>query len=203
VQGVAIRIAATTCGWICPSCTRPTRGRPYNPLTAIRMNDEKRSPGPPPATTRRDRQVIRLVAAFEAFKGLIVVLTATGVLALIHHDLHALAARLVEHAHLDPAARYPRIFVDAATRLQDMRLWALALGAAAYAALRFVEAYGLYFERAWAEWLAAVSGAIYVPLECARLLRHHTWLSAGVLLLNIIVVVVMVRALMERRAATR
>jgi uncharacterized membrane protein (DUF2068 family) len=145
------------------------------------------------------RQAIRLIAAFEAFKGLVVLLAATGLLALIHKDLHSVAARLVEHAHLNPASRYPRIFVDAATRLQDVRLIWLAIGAAAYSVIRFIEAYGLYFERAWAEWLAAVSGAIYVPMEFVRLLHRHTWLSAAILVLNILVVVVMMRALLQRR----
>jgi uncharacterized membrane protein (DUF2068 family) len=144
---------------------------------------------------------IRFIAAFEALKGLVVLLAATGLLALIHQDLHDVAARLVEHAHLNPASRYPRIFVDAATRLQDSRLMWLALGAAGYSVVRFIEAYGLYFEKAWAEWMAAVSGAIYVPMEFARLLHRHTWLSAAILVLNVLVVVVMVYALMQRREA--
>jgi len=147
------------------------------------------------------RRVIRTVAYVEALKGLIVLLGATGILAIIHRDLHGAAVRLVEHAHLNPAARYPRIFVDAAAQLQDVRLVLLALGAAGYAAVRFAEAYGLYFERAWAEWLAAVSGAIYVPFEVTSLLAHRSWLSFSILLLNIAVVLVMVRALLRRRQA--
>jgi uncharacterized membrane protein (DUF2068 family) len=146
---------------------------------------------------------IRAVAAFEAFKGLAVLAAASGVLLLIHQDLHAIAVRLVAHTHLNPAAHYPRIFIDAATHLQNAHLMQLALGAAAYALLRFVESYGLLREAAWAEMLAAVSGAIYVPFELVHLARHPGWISVAALILNLAVVAVMVIALVQRRRPPR
>jgi uncharacterized membrane protein (DUF2068 family) len=145
------------------------------------------------------RKTIRVVALFEAFKGLVVLMAATGMLSLVHRDLHDIAIRLVHHAHLDPASRYPQIFIDAASHLQDSRLRLLALGAAAYSVIRLVEAYGLFFERAWAEVLAAGSGAIYVPMELLGLFRHPTFLGASLFLLNLAVVALMVRALLRRR----
>lgn len=150
---------------------------------------------------RRGRNAIRVIALFEAFKGAVVLLSASGLLALVHKDLGAMAAALVRHAHLNPASRYPRIFVDAAANLQHTNLVWLALGAAAYSLIRLAEAYGLYHERAWAEWLAALSGAIYLPFECAELLHTRTLLSALALAVNAVVVGVMVRALYHRRAA--
>ena len=142
---------------------------------------------------------IRYVAYFEAFKGVLVALVGTGLLSLVHRDVLELATRLVEHAHLNPASKYPSIFLQAASHMGDSRLMLLALGAAAYAAVRLTEAYGLYFERAWAEWLAAVSGAIYVPVEVFQLVRRPSWLGAALLLLNLAVVAVMVQALRARR----
>ena len=145
-------------------------------------------------------QAIRVVAYFEAFKGAVVLLAATGLLSLVHRDLYAVAAALIEHAHLDPASRYPQIFLDAAAKLQDTRLLLLATGAALYSLIRFAEAYGLYFERAWAEVLAAVSGAIYVPFEVMGLVHKPTWHGAALLVINLVVVGIMVRALLLRRA---
>ena len=142
---------------------------------------------------------IKAVAAFEALKGALVITASSGLLLLVHQDLHSLAAKLVEHTHLNPAAKYPHIFLDAATHLQDTNLLALALGAGCYSALRFVEAYGLYRSAAWAEVLAALSGAVYVPFEVANLWRGVTWLSLGALGLNLLVVTVMVVSLLRRR----
>jgi len=148
-------------------------------------------------------RTVRTIALVEAAKGLVVVLAASGLLSLVHADLHALAARLVAHTHLNPASRYPRIFLDAASQLQNSNLMLLALGAAAYAALRFIEAYGLYRERAWAELLAAVSGAIYVPFEVLRLMREPDALGVALLAINLAVVAVMVHALRQRRRTAR
>ena len=141
---------------------------------------------------------IKAVAAFEAFKGALV-LTASSGLLLAHQGLYSFAAKLVGHTHLNPASKYPHIFLDAATHLQDMSLVALALGAGCYSVLRFVEAYGLYRRAVWAELLAALSGAIYVPFEVANLWRGFTLLSFSALAVNLLVVTVMVVSLLRRR----
>jgi len=144
-------------------------------------------------------KAVRLVAILEASKGLLVLVAATGLLSLIHHDLRAVAVALIEHLHLNPAAKYPHIFLDAASALGNSRLILLALGAAAYSTVRFVEAYGLFYERAWAELFAAGSGSVYVPFELAELMLRPTWYGIALLLLNLAVVAVMLWALWVRR----
>jgi len=142
---------------------------------------------------------VRLVAFFEAAKGVLVLLVGTGVIALRHKGVYDVALALIEHAHLNPASRYPHIFLDAASDLQNTRLLLLATGAGCYACLRFVEAYGLLFARSWAQMLAALSGAIYLPFEIVGLLEHRTLLHAGMLLANLAVVALMVVALLRKR----
>ena len=72
----------------------------------------------------------------------------------------------------------------------------LASAAALYAALRFLEAYGLWRNRRWAEWLAALSGAIYIPFELYELHRGVSWLKLAALLLNAAVLAYMCRVLL-------
>jgi len=142
---------------------------------------------------------VRAVALFEAAKGALVILTGFGALSLVHRDVQRFAERLVAHLHLNPAKHYPQIFIDAAAHLTDARLWMLAAFAAIYGLVRLVEAYGLWLGRRWAEWFAAVSGAIYVPFELYELFHRLTWLSAGALAVNLLVVGLMVNALLRRR----
>ena len=125
---------------------------------------------------------------------------ASGLLLLIHKDLHAMAARLIAHLHLNPASKYPHIFLDAASDLQNTRLSLLALGAGGYSDLRFIEAYGLFRAAAWAEVLAAASAAIYLPFEIVNLFVRVTWLGIGALAVNIAVVVITGTALIRRRS---
>jgi uncharacterized membrane protein (DUF2068 family) len=140
---------------------------------------------------------VRAVALFEAAKGALVLLAGFGALSLIHHDAQRLAEQMVGHLHLNPASRYPRIFIDAAAHLTDTRLSLFAILAAAYALARVVEGYGLWGHRRWAEWFAAVSGGIYIPFELYELFKGAAWLSLGALLTNIFVVGLMINALLR------
>ena len=103
--------------------------------------------------------------------------------------------------HLDPARHYPRIFLDAAAHVTDTRLWLLAAFAATYGLVRLVEAYGLWRGRRWAEWLAAVSGGIYIPYEIYHLFHRATWISVGALAVNVFIVGMMIYALLHARPA--
>ncbi|HEX5093403.1 MAG TPA: DUF2127 domain-containing protein [Burkholderiales bacterium] len=142
---------------------------------------------------------LRAVAVLEAAKGLLVLATGFGLLSLVHRDVQGLAERLVRHAHLNPAAHYPRIFLELASGATQARLMVLAAGAVAYALMRVVEAYGLWRARGWAEWFAALSGSIYVPFELAGIARHPNWLGVILLLVNVLVVAVMLLALYARK----
>lgn len=141
----------------------------------------------------------RLVAVFEAAKGVLVLLAGFGLLAVVHQDLQSVAEELVRTFHLNPAKRIPRIFVEAAQRFSDIRLWMLAAFALGYAALRLAEAWGLWFGRRWAEWFALASGAIYVAPEIDALWHRVSWIRVGALMLNIGVVTYIGWALWRRR----
>ena len=145
------------------------------------------------------RQALRAIALFEAGKGTLVLVAGFGVLSLLHRDLGEMAESLVSHLHLNPASHLPRVFIESVGRMDGKEVW-FAAGAALYAAVRFVEAGGLWFHRRWAEWFAAASGAIYVPFELRELVTRPGWLSAGLLLVNIAIVGVMLRELKKRPA---
>jgi uncharacterized membrane protein (DUF2068 family) len=144
---------------------------------------------------------VRAVALLEAAKGTLVLLAGFAALALIHDDAQRLAEQLVAHLHLNAAKRYPRIFIDTAAHLNDARLWILAILAATYALIRYVEAYGLWRGRRWAEWFAAISGGIYIPFELYELFQGVTWLSLGALVINVFIVGLMVNALVRTHRA--
>lgn len=152
-----------------------------------------------PAT--RPLRVIRSVAVFEGAKGLIVIATGFGLLALLHRDVQAIAEELVRHFHLNPANRYPQIFLTLAARVTDTALWLLAFAAAGYAAVRLAEAYGLWFDRNWASWLGALSGGIYVPIEVYELVEKPSLLRLGLLSANTAIVVYLGYRLWRRRTA--
>lgn len=141
----------------------------------------------------------RLVALFEAAKGVVVLLVGFGLLAVVHQDVQTVAEELVHTFHLNPAKRYPRIFLDAADRYSDVRLWLLAALALGYAAMRLAEAYGLWFGRRWAEWFAVLTGGIYIGVEIDAVWHHVSWVRVGALVLNVGIVAYLGWALWQRR----
>jgi uncharacterized membrane protein (DUF2068 family) len=142
---------------------------------------------------------LRVVSLFEATKGLLVLLAGSGLLAYIHKDLHLAAEQLVRHFHLNPANRFPRIFLDLADRVTDAQLWVLALSALLYAIVRFVEAYGLWLQRRWAEWFGLVAGGIYVPIEIFEVTRKAAWPRVTLLIVNVGIVVYLSLILYQSR----
>ncbi len=142
---------------------------------------------------------LRAIAIFEALKGGVVLVVGFGLLSFLSRDAEVFAERLVNRLHLDPANHYPQIFIQAMGDLTNTRLWLIAGFAALYAGVRFAEAYGLWHERRWAEWFAALSGAVYIPVELYELAQRITWLKITALVVNVIVVGYMVWLLTENR----
>jgi uncharacterized membrane protein (DUF2068 family) len=133
-------------------------------------------------------RVLRTVAIFELSKGIIVLLAGLGVLSILKGNVQHTVDALIGHFHLDPNDRYPRIFIELASKITDTHLWMIATFVAVYVVIRFVEAYGLWRARPWAEWLAALSGAIYIPFEIIELTKHVNIWTVGTLVINVVIV---------------
>jgi uncharacterized membrane protein (DUF2068 family) len=146
-----------------------------------------------------ESKTLHAIACFEALKGLAALAASVGLLSLAHHDVRAMAYALIGHFHLDPDAHYPKMLLDDATLLANSNLRQAVLLAWGYAGIRLLEGYGLWKDRAWAEWLAALSGTVYLPFELNHLLRHTTSINGIVLLGNVAVVAFMVARLRRRR----
>ncbi len=145
------------------------------------------------------RNGLRTVAAFEAVKGLVVLILGFGLLGFLGREDEHFVEQLMLRMHFDPANRYLQIFIHTMSEVSDTRLWLLMGLATLYAAVRFIEGYGLWYERRWAEWFAAFSGGVYIPLEIYELVKRLTWVRFAALLLNIVVVAYMVWLLSEAK----
>jgi len=146
-------------------------------------------------------RTLQAVAVMEAVKGLVVFGAGFGLLALLHRDVRHLAEALVTRLHIDPESHYAGVFIAAASRVTDMRLWGLAALALGYSVLRAVEAYGLWHDRRWAAWLGAGGGAIYLPVEVYEIWHRPGPVKAATLALNLAVVVYLLSTLRSRPAA--
>ena len=144
-------------------------------------------------------KALRPIAAFEALKGAVVLIAGFGLLSFLDRDNEVFAERIIRNLHLNPAHHYPHIFITAMGQMEDSHLLAFAGLALLYSLVRFAEAYGLWNEKRWAEWLAALSGGIYIPFEIYELALRVTWLRIGALVVNVVIVGYLAWLLTENR----
>jgi uncharacterized membrane protein (DUF2068 family) len=142
---------------------------------------------------------LRTVAAVEALKGAAVVALCIVLLTLLHKDLNTVVDHLTRWLRLNPDSRVADWFYELADRTTGRGIWTAVSVGLVYSMGRFVEAYGLWNERHWAEWFAVISGAIYVPFELLALIAHPHWTKLAVLVINLAVVLYILRILIESR----
>jgi len=146
-------------------------------------------PAPGSKEHRARLQALRTVALMEFIKGLLVLAAALGIAFFV--DATDVAEWFLRLLHISPDHHFAQLLLRLADRLSDAKVWVVVTVACSYSGLRFVEAYGLWRARAWAEWIALVSGALYLPFEIRLLVRRLSLLHTSFLVVNLAVVAFM------------
>jgi len=150
------------------------------------------SPSPEPATPTAG---LHAIALFEGAKGLLAVVAAAGLELLGPQPLRQAAHDLAARLRIDVQQGAPQGLLDA---ISDRSVhWAAAL-LALYAALRFLEAWGLWRTRTWASWLGCIGSALYLPLDVYAIHRHPGWHTWALLIVNLVIVYVLARDIRRR-----
>lgn len=137
---------------------------------------------------RARRQALRSIALVEFAKGAAVLAAA---LSLYWIDPSDVADAFLHFLHISPDHHVAHLLFSLADRLSDITIWHVLVGACFYSGLRFAEAFGLWREKAWAEWIALISGTIYLPVEIRLMARRVSLLHVSVFLINVAIVVFM------------
>jgi len=139
---------------------------------------------------------LHLIALFEASKGLLAILAATGLEILGPLPLHEGVNALIRRFNLDPEhGALPSLLKMISPDAVHMA----AAGIFAYGLLHLVEAWGLWRAKAWASWLGCLTAALYLPFDVFAIMRHPGWASWSVLVINLLVVAVLARDLKRRK----
>lgn len=137
------------------------------------------------------RASLRVIAVWEAVKGLLVILAAGAAEKFLHTDADHAIDVIVDRFHLDPAGHTSRIFMQAAEHLNDTRLVLIAAAAIFYALIRFVEAWGLWYQKSWGWLLGIASAGLYLPLEIVEIFRRFSWISVGLFAINVLIIILL------------
>ena len=180
-----------------------TRGSAMRPARSEFMTRTVSSHSARSRSAQRQRKTLQAIALYEGLKGVAALAASIGLLSLLHHDLRRLASELIGHFGLDPEKHYPAMLMHYVERINVSDVHSIVVIAFAYAAIRIAEGYGLWHDYAWGEWLGAVSGAIYLPVEIWHQFDRPSWTGAGVFVANLVMVLFLIWRLWRRRKEER
>lgn len=150
------------------------------------------------ASRRHHNQWLLLIAAFKLAQALLFVVAGVTALRLIHQDLPYSVARLAHHLRFGPESRFVDFILERVYLVNDKLLRRIGFSLFAYAALGATEGIGLYLEKTWAEYMTLGITASFLPWEIFEVFRRATVMRVGLLVVNILVFLYLLKVLIER-----
>jgi uncharacterized membrane protein (DUF2068 family) len=152
------------------------------------MPDEHVPPGSqrPPRAQRLG--FLRLIALYKFVKVTILLLTAWGIRKFLNPEFGAHLEDWASSLRDGYVQRLMHYLVHFLNELSPVRLHVLSTVSIAYAALFFIEGYGLWLGRRWGEILTIIATASLIPFEVFEIVRTRTAAALVALILNVLIV---------------
>lgn len=152
----------------------------------------------PSLTKPKHNQWLILIAAFKLAQAALFMAVGVGALKLLHKDVGDELLKVAEHMRFNPESRLVNFILEKSSLLDDRMLRRIGEVGFIYAALDLLEGIGLYLEKAWAEYLTLAITASFLPLEIFEVLRKVTWTRSGLLVVNALVFIYLLKLVSER-----
>jgi uncharacterized membrane protein (DUF2068 family) len=139
-----------------------------------------------------------LIALDKFLHAFLFIIIGLGAHRLLHKDIADEIDLLARHLHFDPESRLINFIFWKASLLNDPALRRIGFVAFAYAGISLAEGIGLYLEKAWGEFLTLAITASFLPWEIFEIVRRITWVRVGLLTINILVFVYLLKLVISR-----
>lgn len=147
---------------------------------------------------QRHNKVLVLIAGYKFFLALLFIAIGFGALHLLHKDIDDMLSQLPAVQRF-PESRFVNFLLDKASLVNDPMLRRIGAAAFAYGGVCLLLAVGLYLEKAWGEYLTLAITASFLPWEILEIVHRVTWLRVGLLAVNILVFIYLLKLLMHRK----
>jgi uncharacterized membrane protein (DUF2068 family) len=151
----------------------------------------------------RHHKGLVLIAVYKLLHALLFIAIGVGALRLVGKDVGDILTRFASDLRFNPEGRFVNFVLDRASLLNDPMLRRIGFAAFCYAAIGIAEGIGLYLEKAWGEYLTLLITASFLPLEVMEILRRHTMIRAGLLVVNIAVLIYLANVVWERQRRSK
>ena len=165
-----------------------------------RSAEDQSSGLPAPARSGHDNGLL-LIGLFKLGKALLSMCIGAGALHFIHKDLGDTILRIATALRFDPESRLVAMTMARVDLIDHHTLREISMATFAYAGLALTEGVGLMLEKEWAEYLTLGLTLSFLPWELYELARHTSWFRAGLLLINLLVLIYLLWLLRRKREA--
>lgn len=147
---------------------------------------------------RRHNSLLILIAVFKLAQALLFAAVGVGALRLVGKDVGDEVQRLVDHLRFNPESRLVNFLLEKADFVTDTMLRRIGAVVFIYAGLDLIEGIGLYLEKPWAEYLTLIITGSFLPWEVFEVLRRVTAIRVGLLTLNVLVFIYLLKLVVSR-----
>jgi uncharacterized membrane protein (DUF2068 family) len=140
-----------------------------------------------------------LIAAYKFLLALMFIAVGVGALRLMHKDIDDVISHIGDLLRFNPESKFVNFLYDRASLVNDPLLKRIGALAFSYAALGLAEGIGLYLEKAWGEFLTLVITASFLPWEIFEIFHRLTIVRVGLLVVNVLVFVYLLKVVTGRR----
>jgi uncharacterized membrane protein (DUF2068 family) len=150
-------------------------------------------------TPRHHNKLLILIAVYKGLQALLFFAVGFGAMRLLHKDVGDVFDNLREALHFSPESRFVNFILDKASLVDDPMLRRIGFVAFSYAAVSLAEGIGLYLEKTWGELLTLLITASFLPWEIFEVIHRLTWLRVGLLVINSLVFLYLLKVVAARR----
>lgn len=140
---------------------------------------------------------LRLIATYKIVQALALVLAGAAAFQLNRQRAIDELLDWLEHLSMGDTGGLRQHLIDAISQLGPSRFVAIGVIALGYAALFLTEGIGLWLRRHWAEWFTVIATGSLIPVELYELYQKTNWITFGVLVGNVVIVVYLARIAMQ------
>jgi uncharacterized membrane protein (DUF2068 family) len=162
------------------------------PLIMTRFHPLTRTGG------QHHNRLLLLIAVYKFLHALVFFAIGLGAHRLLHKDIADQIEVLARHLRFNPESRLINFILEKASLINEPVLRRIGFFADCYATVTLIEGIGLYLEKAWGEFLTLAITASFLPWEIIEIFRRVTWIRVGLLTINILVFVYLLREVIHR-----
>ena len=140
-----------------------------------------------------------IIGVYKIVEGVLLLAVGIGVLRLLHKDVAEVVTHWVNFLRVDPDNVFIHRMLKRLAIVNDKSLREFGIGTFIYSGLRFTEGIGLALRQTWAEYFTVIVTAALIPLEIFELVKKATPVKAGLLAVNVAIVVYLIWELKRSR----